>query len=296
MAKELSNIAKTPLQLFINAGLDEIHSKVKSEKKGASAFMQVLLASDDGDTRSDWKVRVDAMHDADEKVKSAARLSFSEYIGANVFIEIADGRERRTQDHRNLMDRQLKRIIFALDVHNAGAREHVIIQGNVAFIKGGTPLCSLVWKHMRWAEKANIKDKRTELQDIPLVQRASDRGVGEISWAQFADVIATANNRKQNAPVIKPVTVNSSPVSVLQLVQSMTKRDNVEVHFSNVESRMLALETAEDVAAFAFEGDDMKEARTFYNKAMELAREVLQSKINAKVALQNGKNGKQVAA
>ena len=55
MAKEISNIAKSPLQLFINAGIDEIVAKVKSEKKGASAFMQVLLASDDGDTRSDWR-------------------------------------------------------------------------------------------------------------------------------------------------------------------------------------------------------------------------------------------------
>lgn len=289
MAKEISNIAKTPLQLFINAGIDEIVAKVKSEKKGASAFMQVLLASDDGDTRSDWKIRVDAMHDADEKVKSNARLSFAEYVGANQFIEIADGRERRTQDYRNLLERQLKRVIFALDVHNSGNREHVIIQGNVAFIKGGSPLCSLVWKHMKWAEKANIKDKRTELQDIPLVQRASDRGVGEVSWSQFADCIATANNRKAGGSVIKPVTAKSSPVAVLQLVKEVAKRDNVEVHFSSVESRMLALETAEDVAAFAFEGEDMKEALTLYNKGLEMARAILQAKINAKVRLQNHK-------
>ena len=138
---------------------------------------------------------------------------------------------------------------------------------------------------MKWAEKANIKDKRTELQDIPLVQRASDRGVGEVSWSQFADCVATANNRKAGQSTVKPVTAKSSSVAVLQLVKEVAKRDNVEVHFSSVESRMLALETAEDVAAFAFEGEDMKEALTFYNKGLEMARAILQAKINAKVKL-----------
>jgi len=285
-AKTNSNSSKTPLALFLSAGVEEINLKGKSEKKGASAYMQVLLASDDGDTRSDWKTRLDQMHDADDKVKSAARLSFAEYVGANDFVEIVDGKERRTQDYRNLISRQMQRIQFAIDVHNMGVREFIVITGNVAFIKGGSSLAHKVWSHMKWASKANIKDKRSVEQDIPLVLRASDRGTGEMSWANLADVVATDNNRKQAAPTVKPVTVNGSPIAALQLVQQMAKRDNIEVHFSAVESRMLALETAEDIAAFAFEGPEMNEARKLYNKAMEMAREVLTTKINAKAKLQ----------
>lgn len=281
-----SNSKKSALMLFINAGVEEINAKAKSEKKGASAYMQVLLASDDGDTRSDWKRRLDEMHDADEKVKAGARLAFAEYIGANQFIEIVDGKERKTQDYRNLLTRQQQRIQFAVDVHHMGVREWIVITGNVAFIKGGSTLAHKVWAHQKWASKANVKDKRSPEQDIPLVMRASDRGVGELSWSGLADVIATENNRKQQAPTVKPVTVNSSPIAALQLVQAMSKRDNIETHFSAVESRMLALETAEDVAAFALEGDDMGEARKLYNKAMEKAREILRTKINAKAKLQ----------
>lgn len=281
-----SNSKKSALMLFINAGVEEINAKAKSEKKGASAYIQVLLASDDGDTRSDWKRRLDEMHDADEKVKAGARLAFAEYIGANQFIEIVDGKERKTQDYRNLLTRQQQRIQFAVDVHHMGVREWIVITGNVAFIKGGSTLAHKVWAHQKWASKANVKDKRSPEQDIPLVMRASDRGVGELSWSGLADVIATENNRKQQAPTVKPVTVNSSPIAALQLVQAMSKRDNIETHFSAVESRMLALETAEDVAAFALEGDDMGEARKLYNKAMEKAREILRTKINAKAKLQ----------
>lgn len=281
-----SNSNKSPLALFLSAGVEEITLKGKSEKKGASAYMQVLLASDDGDTRSDWKARLDQMHDADDKVKNGARLAFADYVGANDFVEIVDGKERRTQDYRNLIARQMQRIQFAIDVHNMGVREFVVITGNVAFIKGGSSLAHKVWSHQRWASKANIKDKRSVEQDIPLVLRASDRGTGELSWAGLADVVATDNNRKQQTSNIKPVTVKSSPIATLQLVQQMAKRDNIEVHFSAVESRMLALETAEDIAAFAFEGGEMLEARKLYNKAMEMAREILTTKLNAKSKLQ----------
>jgi hypothetical protein len=287
MAKE-TNIAKSPLQLFINDGLAEIDNKAKAEKKGSSAYMHVLLASDDEENRRAFKRHLDGLNDADDKVRENARLTFADFIGANALLEISDGKERKTQDYRNLITKQMARINFAVDVHNMGVREFVIItERGVAYIKGGSVLAAKVWNHNKWHSKERVKDKRDENMDIPLVTRASDRDVGSISWSMLADLVASENGRKANANPVKPVTVNSSPIAALQLVKAIAQRDNVEVHFSNVESRMMALETAEDVAAFAFEGDDMDEARKLVNKAYEMAREILQGKINAKAALLN---------
>ena len=284
----LSNSTASPLALFIADGKAEIDNKAKAERKGANAYMHVLLASDDADNRAAWHRMETGMTDTDSKVADGARRTFSSYIGADDLIEVVDGKERKSQDYRNLITKQRSRIQFALDVHNMNVREYVVIsEKGVAFIKGGSPLANKIWAANDWHSKKAISEKRTPDMDIPLTLRASDRGAGEVSWAMLADVVGKANNRKPNQPTVKPVNVNGSPIAGLQLVKAMVAKENAETHFSNVESRMLALETAEDVAAFAFEGDDMAEPRNMLNKAIEKAREILQAKINAKVKMQN---------
>jgi hypothetical protein len=203
-------------------------------------------------------------------------------------IDVADGKERKTQDYRNYMTKQQGRFAFALDVHHMGAREFVVItEKGLAYIKGDTTLARLVWRHFKWHDKKAISEKIDETMNIRLSSRMSDREVGAISWSMLVDLVASENGRKAAQPTVKPVTVNGSPIAALQLVQAVAKRDNIETHFSNVESRMIALETAEDVAAFALEGDDMDTLRREFGVVVEKVREILQSKINAKVKLQN---------
>ena len=283
-----TNFAKTPLALFISSGIDEISNKAKAEKKGSNAYMQVLLAADDGDTRASFHRYLTSMHDADEKVAAAGRDAFAKFIGADVFIDTANGKERKTQDYRNLMAKQTARITFALDVHTMGERGSISInEKGIAFIKGDCKLMHSIWKVLKWNDKPNVRDKLTTSQTVSLVTRASDRSLGEISWAMLADVVASENGRKAAVSTSKPVTAKSPAPTVLQLVKEVMKSDNAQTSMSTVESRMLALETAEDVAAFALEGDDMEDARKLYNKGLEKAREILQSKLNAKHKLQN---------
>lgn len=284
----LLNSAASPLQLFIAEGKAEIDSKAKAERKGASAYMHVLQASDDGDNRASWHRMLSNMGDDDSKVSDAGRKTFADYIGANDLIEYVDGKERKSQDYRNLINKQRARIEFALDVHNMGVREFIIIsEKGVAYVKGGSTLANKVWQTLEWHNKKAISEKRTPDMDIPLTLRASDRGAGELSWAMLADIVGRANNRKATQPTVKPVTIASSPIAGLHMVKAMAAKENAETHFSNVESRMLALDTAEDVAALACEGDDMADVRKMLDTAFEKAREILQAKINAKMKLHN---------
>lgn len=293
--KKDDNYTKTPLALFIASGVDEIVNKAKAEKKGSNAYLQVILASDDGDTRAAFHRMLTTMNDADDKVAAAGRDAFAKYIGADVFIDTTNGKERKTQDYRNLMQKQTARITFALDIHNMGERDSIsITEKGIAFIKGDTKLMGIIWRVLKWNDKPNVRDKITTSQTVALVSRASDRGVGEISWAMLADVIATENGRKVHSGNAKPVTVKSAPTAVLQLVKEVMKGDNANTSLSTVESKMLALETAEDIDAFAFQGDDVipnvgstEEARKLMHKGREMMRAILQVKINAKVKLQN---------
>ncbi len=287
MAKINSNSNKTSLDLFINAGIDEVTHKATAEKKGSSAYMQVILASDDGDTRAQFHRLMTAMNDADEKMAANGRDAFAKYIKADAFIETAAGKERKTQDYRNLMSKQSARITFALDIHNMGERASIKVSDKVAFVKGDTKLAHAIWRVLKWNDKPNVKDKRLPEQDIPLVIRSSDRNVGEISWAALAQVIADMSGRKTHTASAKPVTAKSPAPQVLQLVKEVMASDNAATSLSTVESRMLALETAEDIEAFAIEGGDMEEARKLIHKGREMARAILQTKLNAKVKLHN---------
>lgn len=285
--KVAANVNKSDLDNFIQAGLASQESKAKAETKGSAAYSFALRASHDKDTLSQFQRFTARWEETDTKLKDANREAFAHFIGADSLIEKVNDKERKTADYRNLIGAQIKRVMFAVDMHTLGFTEFVIInEKGVAYIKGGSPLASLVWLKLDWANKKAVSEKRSELQDISLVQRTSLASPGDVSWSKLADIIAEKMNRKQGGnDATRPVSVSvKQPLAALKAVSNIAS--NVDAsHFNNVESRIQALQTGEDILALAIEGDEYKEVRAEVDKAIEKARAILNDKLVAKAKL-----------
>ena len=294
MAKIDSNIANTVYGKFLAAGLSEIDYKGKGETKGSLALAYAVLASDDNETREKWSHMLKDYHNQDEKLRDLARIKFAEHIGANDLIETVGDKERKTADYRNLVNRQYKRMQFALDLHALKFREFLIIRetakGVVAHIKGDTDLARRVWLSRGWNDRKALNDKRSADMDILVAQRASQTGMGEVSWSQCEDMVRQWMNRTQDQTKRATVTIsNKAPLGAIKAVQGIINGDPaaVAVHFSSVESKLSAIETAEDIAAFALEGDDpeLVKLRNTFAKACEEVTKYHRTALDRKNAL-----------
>lgn len=286
------NSGNDPVAKFKAAGLAEIDNRSKADMKASNALMFAVLATDSPVILSDWRNVIADFHNGDEKLRDKARTDFAKYIGAEAFLETSgDGPARKTQDYRNLVLRQYQRIQFAVDVHTLGYREAIIIHDNTknmtAYVKGNSTLATAIWAAKKWQDNKTVSGKRNPMMDILIAQRASATQQGEVSWAGLAEMVAKWSNRTGNT-VRKAVTVSAkAPIAALKAVSGIISNTDMPVHFSSVESRMQALETSEDIMAFAVEGDDpaITDLRTKYNAVIEEVREYLQHRINAKAQL-----------
>lgn len=286
MAKNtVKNTVGSPLALFISAGLTSQESKAKSELTGSKAYAFALLASHDADTLAKFQRFVSNWNEADEKVKEQIRTEFADFIDAGHLIERDGDKERKTADYRNYINAQFKRVQFAVDVHALNWSEFVIIdqKGN-GFIKGNSSLSSAIWTAMDWNNKKAIAESKNQLADIALVQRASLSKPGDVSWAKLADLVnAKAGRKDARVTANTPKSVSAKqPVTALKVVGEIAS--NAEAaHFSAVESRMIALETGEDILALVVEGDDWADER----KALDAVVERIRAKLNEKIAAKN---------
>ena len=126
--------------------------------------------------------------------------------------------------------------------------------------------------------------------DILVAQRASQTGMGEVSWSQCEDMVRQWMNRTQDQTKRATVTIsNKAPLGAIKAVQGIINGDPaaVAVHFSSVESKLSAIETAEDIAAFALEGDDpeLVKLRNTFAKACEEVTKYHRTALDRKNAL-----------
>ena len=293
--KNHDNAKSSALSKFLSAGISEIDLRGRGEGKSSLALAYAVLASDDADTLSSWTTMIRDYGSTDKNLKELSRNRFNDYInGENAFVETLGDKERHTQDYRNLVTRQFKRMQFAVDLHALGYRPFLIIRetakgGVIANVKGGSDYALRLWVARGWNDQKSITSKRSSDIDIIISLRAQHVGLGEISWAQLEEAMAGWCQRKQKSHVKAATITASKPLGAIRAVQSIINNDPAAIahHFTTAESQLLVMETVEDIAGVVISGDDpeMIKLRKNFTAAVDALCEHFRSTINRKATL-----------